>query len=147
MSIINWNIDSPEELKTWQANFFLDDTDVEHIAQKYSQNFEEIKRVKEYLFKNDDLLDSVNAKMWELAKSGDKHPSVTNFICHEIIQSEKMQREKISFLNTAARDAAWPRLHTETLAEQKLPPEALFHPDVIDQHASEFSSRYNNYWK
>ena len=147
MSIRNWNIDSPEELKAWRDNLFLDDTDVEHIAQKYNQNFEEIKRVKEYLFRNDDLLDAVNAKMWGLAKSGEMHPSVTNFISHEIIQSGKMQRENISFLDTSSRDAAWRRLHTETLVEQNLPPEALFHPDVIAQHASEFSSRYHNYWK
>jgi hypothetical protein len=58
-----------------------------------------------------------------------------------------MQREKISFIDTAARDAAWPRLHSEALAEQSLPPEALFHPDVIAQHTSEFSIRYHNYWK
>ena len=45
-----------------------------------------------------------------------------------------MQREQISFLDTAARDAAWARLHADTLTEQNLPPEALFHPDVIAQH-------------
>jgi hypothetical protein len=63
LSTRNWNIDSQEELKAWRDNLFLDDTDVEHIAQKYNQNFEEIKRAKEYLFRNDDLLDAVNAKM------------------------------------------------------------------------------------
>jgi hypothetical protein len=75
------------------------------------------------------------------------HLSVINFISHEIIQSGKMQREEISFLDTSSRDEVWRRLHTETLVEQDLPPEALFHPDVITQHASEFSSRYHNYWK
>jgi len=147
LSIVNWNIGSLEKLRAWRDHLLLDDTDVEHIAKEYNQKFEEIKRVEEYLFENDDLLDVVNAKMWELAKAREKHPGVINFIRHEIIQSEKMQREQISFLDTAARDAAWARLHAETLTEQNLPPEALFHPDVIAQHASEFSSRYHNYWK
>jgi len=131
----------------WRDHLFLDDMDVEYIAKEYNYKFEEIKRAKEYLFKNDDLLDAVNVTMWELAKSGKKHPSVTNFISHEIIQSGKMQKEKISFLNTAARDAAWPKLHAETLAEQNLPPASLFHPDVIAQYSLEFGSRYHNYWK
>ncbi|MBC8232055.1 hypothetical protein H8E77_21115 [bacterium] len=97
MSIVNWNIGSLEELRAWRDHLFLDDTDVEHIAKEYNQKFKDIKRAKEYLFENDDLLDVVNAKMWELAKSREKHPGVINFIRHEIIQSEKMQREQISF--------------------------------------------------
>jgi len=107
LPIADWNIGSFEELKAWQDYLFLDDTDVEYIAKEYNQRFEDVKRVKEYLFKNDDLLDVVNAKMWELAKSGEMHPSVANFISHEIIQSKKMQKEKISFLDTSARNAYW----------------------------------------
>ena len=63
MPIINWNVGSLEQLSSWRDHLFLDDIDVEHIAKEYNQKFEEIKCIKEYLFKNDDLLDVVNAKM------------------------------------------------------------------------------------
>ena len=124
-----------------------DDADVELIAKSYQFRSEEVKRAKEYLFVNPDLLDSVNVEMWQLARTGNTHPSVHNFLEHEIIESSIMDSMQIPFDDTAARDAAWPHAHSETLSRQQLPPFALFHPQVIAQHSEEFSAGFLTYWQ
>ena len=123
------------------------DADVELIAKSYHFTREEVKRAKEYLFVNPDLLDSVNIEMWRLAQSGNTHPSVKNFLDHEITESGIMQSMQIPFNDTAARDAAWPTAHSETLSRQQVPPFALFHPQVIAQHSEEFSAGFHTYWQ
>ena len=123
------------------------DADVELIAKSYHFTPEEVKRAKEYLFVNPDLLDCVNVEMWQLAQAGNTHPSVQNFLEHEIIESDIMGSMQIPFNDTAARDAAWPQAHSETLSRQQLPPFALFHPQVIARHSEEFSAGFLTYWQ
>jgi hypothetical protein len=124
-----------------------DDSDVERIAQNLNFTHQEVKRAKDYLFVNPDLLDAVNVEMWQLAQANSDHPSVRNFIEHEILESGLMASMQISFTDTAARDAAWASAHSETLSRQHLPPFALFHPQVIAQHRDEFSTGFLTYWQ
>jgi hypothetical protein len=111
------------------------DADVELIAKSYHFTPEEVKRAKEYLFVNPDLLDSVNVEMWQLAQAGNTHPSVQNFLEHEIIESDIMGSMQIPFNDTAARDAAWPQAHSETLSRQQLPPFAYSTPRSLHDTA------------